>query len=122
MSPISTPNRPAPIISIDAERLLRRLGCTRKLHGFPYTVYMVEKVKKDPDAIRLITRRLYRDTAVQFGVSDLAVERNVRTLVRHCWAYPDHTLLEHIAGGPLSHCPSNAEFLDMMADFLRKVA
>lgn len=113
---------PMPIVTLDAERLLRRLGCTRKLLGFPYTVYMVERIKEDPEAIRLITKQLYREAADRFGVSDRVVERNVRTIVRHCWAWPDHTLLEHIAGGPLCYCPTNAEFLDMMADFLRKVA
>lgn len=123
MSPVdSTPRQDYPIIAIDAERLLRRLGCTRKLKGFPYTVYMVDRIKADPEAIHLITKKLYRETAERFGVSDMAVERNVRTLVRRCWAWPDHTLLEHIAGNPLCYCPTNAEFLDMMADFLRKVA
>lgn len=122
VDPIPTQDCPMPIIPLDAERLLRRLGCTRKLLGFPYTVYMVDKIKADPQAIHLITKQLYREVAEQFGVSDKTVERNVRTIVRHCWAWPDHTMLEHIAGGPLSYCPTNAEFLDMMADFLRKVA
>lgn len=122
VDPIPTQDRPAPIISIDAERLLRRLGCTRKLLGFPYTVYMVERIKDDPEAVRQITKRLYPETADRFGVSGAVVERNLRTMVRRCWAWPDHTMLEHIAGGPLCYCPTNAEFLDMMADFLRKVA
>lgn len=120
--PLPVKNYPPPIISLDAERLLRRLGCTRKLRGFPYTVYMMDKIKADPDAIRLITKQLYREAADQFGVSDMAVERSVRTVVRQCWAWPDHTLLEHVAGSPLHYCPTNAEFLDMMADFLRRVA
>lgn len=115
-------DRPAPIIHLDTERLLRQLGCTRKLRGFPYTVYMVERVKEDPEAIKQITRRLYLETAARFGVSCAAVERNLRTIVRHCWAWPDHALLEHIAGSSLCHCPTNAEFLDMMAEFLRKIA
>ena len=117
------PNRhfPAPT-SIDAEQLLRRLGATRKLRGFPYTVYMVERLKEDPEAVRPITKGLYQETAERFGVSNAAVERNVRTMVRRCWSWHDHTLLEHIAGGPLCYCPTNADFLDMMADFLRRAA
>lgn len=119
--PISKQSR-TPIVFIDAERLLRRLGCTRKLRGFPYTVYMVERIKEDPEAVSQITKQLYPETAARFGVSGAVVERNLRTMVRHCWAWPDHALLEHIAGGPLCYCPTNAEFLDMMADFLRKIA
>lgn len=116
------PGQDYPIISIDAERLLRRLGCTRKLRGFPYTVYMLEQIKENPGAVSQITKRLYPETAAQFGVSGAVIERNLRTMVRHCWAWPDHALLERIAGGPLCYCPTNAEFLDMMADFLRRVA
>lgn len=121
---ISTPGRerPATIVPLDAERLLRRLGCTRKLRGFPCTVYMVERITEDPEAMKQVTTRLYPETAARFGFSCAAVERNLRTMVRHCWAWPDHTLLEHIAGGPLRFCPTNSEFLDIMADFLRKVA
>lgn len=110
------------VASLDAERLLRRLGSTGNLRGFPYTVYMVERIREDPEAIHLITKQLYPETARRFGVSHCAVERNVRTIVQRCWAWHDHTLLEHIAGGPLRYCPTNVEFLDMVADFLRRVA
>lgn len=108
--------------TLDAAGLLRRLGGSGKLRGFPLAVYMVERIKEDPEAVRQITKRLYPETAERFGVSKAVVEHSVRTMVRHCWGWPDHTMLEHIAGGPLRCCPTNAEFLDMAADFLRKIA
>ena len=33
---------------MDADRLLRRLGASRKLTGFRYAEYMVEQVRADP--------------------------------------------------------------------------
>lgn len=108
--------------ALDAAGLLRRLGGTGKLRGFPLAVYMVERIREDPEAVRLITKRLYPETAERFGVSQAVVERSVRTVVRRCWGWPDHTLLERIAGGPLHCCPTNTEFLDMAADFLREAA
>lgn len=107
-------------IPLTAERLLRSLGVTGKLIGFRYTVYMVEQVLEDPDRIQLITKRLYPETGQHFGVSAMSVERAVRILIRTCWERSDHSMLEHIAGTSLERFPSNSEFIDMLAGYLRQ--
>lgn len=104
---------------LNAERLLRCLGVSGKLSGFPYAAYMIEQVKEDPERIRLITKRLYRETARKFDVSPESVERDLRTLIRSCWKRTDHSFLEHIAGTTLHRPPTNSEFIDMLAAFLR---
>ena len=106
---------------LDAERLLRGLGVTGKLIRFRYTVFMVEQVVEDPDRIQLITKRLYPDTAHHFGVSPMSVERAVRILIRTCWERSDYSFLEHIAGVSLEHIPSNSDFIDMLAGYLRRL-
>ena len=55
-----------------------------------------------------------------FHTTTNCVERNLRTLVQACWRQPNHSLLERIAGHPLSQPPTNAQFIDMVAAFLRK--
>ena len=105
---------------MDAERLLRCLGASGKLAGFPCAAYMVEQVREDPERIRLITKRLYRETARKFRISPSSVERDLRTLIRSCWEQPDRSFLEHVAGRALSKPPTNSEFIDMLAAFLRK--
>ena len=82
---------------MDAERLLRCLGASGKLAGFPCAAYMVEQVREDPERIRLITKRLYRETARKFRISPSSVERDLRTLIRSCWEQPDRSFLEHVA-------------------------
>ena len=104
---------------LDAERLLRLLGVSGKLSGFYYMVYMLELVKQKPDHILLVTKRLYRQTAQHFNTSTACVERNVRTLVQACWRQPDHTLLDRISGYPLAQPPTNTQFIDMLAAYLR---
>lgn len=104
---------------MDAERLLRCLGASGKLAGFPCAAYMVEQVREDPERIRLITKRLYRETARKFRISPSSVERDLRTLIRSCWEQPDRSFLEHVAGRALSKPPTNSEFIDMLAAFLR---
>lgn len=107
-------------VSLDAERLLRLLGVSGKLSGFYFAVYMLEQVQEKPEYVLLITKRLYSQTAQYFHTTAYCVERNLRTLVQACWRQPDHRLLERIAGHPLSQPPTNAQFIDMVAAFLRK--
>lgn len=107
-------------VSLDAERLLRLLGVSGKLSGFYFAVYMLEQVQEKPEYVLLITKRLYSQTAQYFHTTTNCVERNLRTLVQACWRQPNHSLLERIAGHPLSQPPTNAQFIDMVAAFLRK--
>lgn len=106
---------------LDAERLLRGLGVTGKLVGFRYAIYMVEQVLEDPNRIQLITKCLYPDTGRHFGVSAVSVERAVRNLIHLCWQGADHSFLEHVAGTTLQRAPSNSEFIDMLARYLRRL-
>ena len=102
-------------VSLDAERLLRLLGVSGKLSGFHFAVYMLEQVQEKPEYVLLITKRLYRQTAQYFHTTTNCVERNLQTLVQACWRQPDHSLLERIAGHPLSQPPTNAQFIDTPA-------
>lgn len=106
---------------LDAERLLRLLGATGKLVGFRYTIYMLECIVADPSRILLITKSLYPDTARQFHTSAVSVERALRTLIQICWLQADHRALDHVAGMYLRRMPTNSEFLDILAAYLRAV-
>ena len=105
---------------MDTEQLLRCLGATGKLKGFSYAIYMIETVKKEPDTTTLITKRLYPEAAKHFGVSAGSIERNLRTLIRTCWNRPDRNFMEEVAGASLYQQPTNGEFLDMTAAYLRR--
>ena len=104
---------------LTAEQLLRRLGVTGRLVGFRYTISLVEQVAEEPDRIQLITKRLYRDTARQLGVTPYALERSVRTLIRFCWEREGRVFLNQIAGCNVERRPSNTEFIDMLAGYIR---
>ena len=109
-------------VTLDAERLLRLLGVSGKLSGFYFAVYMLEQVQEKPEYVLLITKRLYKQTAQQFHTTSGCVERNLRTLVQACWRQPDHSLLDRITGHPLSQPPTNTQFIDMLAAYLRNSA
>lgn len=106
-------------MSLTAERLLRLLGLSGKLTGFRYTVYMVEQVRDQPENMLLITKRLYAQTAAHFNTTPSCVEHNLRTLIQRCWNYPDHSFLNLIAGAELQQPPTNSQFIDILAAYLR---
>ena len=101
------------------ERVLRCLGISGKLTGFPYAIYMIERIISEPSSIQLITKNLYPETAKKFGVSTVSVERTIRTIVKACWKNEDHDFLDYISGAHLEQCPTNSEFLDLVAGYLR---
>ena len=106
-------------VPLDADRLLRLLGVSGKLSGFYYAVYMLEQVQQKPDHVLLITKRLYKQTAQHFETTSGCVERNLRTVIQTCWRYPDHSFLNLIMGIPLVQPPTNTQFIDMLAAYLR---
>lgn len=106
-------------IPITADRLLRSIGASGQYTGFDYAVYMIEQVVDSQESIRLITKRLYPETARHFGVKPHSVEHALRTLISACWPHGDRDALNEIAGRPLIQAPSNAEFIDMMAAYIK---
>lgn len=105
-------------IFVTADRLLRSIGASRRLTGFDYAEYMINRIVNDKGSVRLITKRLYPETAKFFGVKSHSVEHALRTLINYCWEYGDQRALTEIAGRAIARVPSNAEFIDMMATYL----
>lgn len=102
------------------EELLRALGVTGTLKGFSYAAHMIEQLGKDPANLALITKCLYPETAKYFGTSAQAVERGLRTLIAACWDRSPRALFNEVAGTTLKKKPTNSEFLDMTAAYLRR--
>ena len=76
-----------------------------------------EQVVNSGESIRLITKRLYLETEKHFGVKPHSVEHALRTLIGTCWAHGGRDTLSEIAGRVLTHAPSSAKFIDMIAAY-----
>lgn len=116
---IYVPEKAVAEAPLTADRLLRSLGASRRLVGFDYTVYMINQLVSERESIRLITKRLYPETAKRFGVTAHSVERALRTLIRSCWMYGDKDAMCEIAGRELNAPPSNSNFLDMLSAYMK---
>ena len=101
------------------EKTLRRLRITGKLLGLRYLVYAVTETVKDPNRTQLITKDLYPDIARIFHTEAKRVERAIRSAVEVCWNSAGRYELAQMAGYRLDKRPTNTEFIDLVAAYIR---
>lgn len=99
---------------------LRSLGIGNTLHGYKYLAYMLMQVVPDPKQLDLITKSLYPRTGSNFGVSKESIERAARTAINTCWKGPGRYMLIQMAYYNLDNRPTVSEFLDIVADYIRR--
>ena len=112
-------NRTASVAPEEIARLLRSIGASGRLVGFHYTVYIVYTILQKPDEYFWITKCAYPETARYFKVSPSSVEHAIRTLIASVWNRRNHSGLNRVAGIELEKPPTNSEFVDMLAAYLR---
>ena len=99
----------------DVSATLRSLGIGGKYHGFRYLAMGVALVIENQDRLLNATKEIYEPIADRYRTTWYAVERNMRTALKVCWAYGNRALLFEIAGYELVTRPTNVEFLDIVA-------
>lgn len=101
---------------------LHRLGIRNTLHGYNYLAYMLMQVVPDPKQLDLITKNLYPKAGNNFGVSKESIERAARTAISTCWKGPGRYVLIQMAYHSLDNRPTVSEFLDIVADYIRRTS
>ena len=101
------------------ELALRKLHITGKLIGLRYLVYAIAETVKDPNRTQLITKDMYPEIARKFGTKDTRVERTIRSAINNCWRNSNREQLNEMAGYHLERCPTNIEFIDLVATYIR---
>ena len=101
------------------EKTLRRLHITGKLLGLRYLVYAVTETVKDPSRTQLITKDMYPAISNIFYTEAKRVERAIRSAVEVCWNCAGRDELDQMAGYHLDKRPTNTEFIDLVAAYIR---
>lgn len=101
---------------------LHCLGIGNTLRGRNYLAYMLMQVVPDPTQLNLITKNLYPETGNHFGVSNGSMERAARTAISVCWRGPGRDVLANMACLSLDKRPTVSEFLDIVADYIRRTS
>ena len=101
------------------EDTLRQLGVGGNYIAQQRAVTAIQLAIEDEDRLLYVTKNIYLPVAQICGCKWTAVERNLRTLIQSCWNQLDHDFLNVIAGTQLRQPPTNSQFIDMMAAYLR---
>lgn len=98
---------------------MRPLGITRKYRGHRRVMLSVSRVLKNEDCLDAVTKEVYMVVAQQCGCDWTSVEHNIRTAVSRAWKV-NPQLLTQMAGYPLDGPPTASEFLEIVANYIRR--
>ena len=105
-------------LDLGIEAVLRSLRIDGTYKGYRYLVYGIRLVVQDPRRTELITKDVYPDIARTFKSTVFRVERNIRFAIASCWPYSNEAL-DQMAGYHLAKRPTNRQFIDIVAFFVR---
>lgn len=99
--------------------ILRSLQIPGTLHGHQYLITAISQTVIDPTRVLYITKDLYQDLARQYKSTASGIERDIRHSIKRCWARGGREALDQVAGIHLSQRPTNSEFIDLVANYIR---
>lgn len=118
--PVEAPEEQVPAMSREKE-LLNNLGIRCNLLGYNYILDALKMVRKDPEALKNITKELYPELARTYKTQSCNIERAIRHAIEHAWNRGNVELKNEIFGytiHPDKGRPSNGEFLAAVAHYL----
>ncbi len=97
----------------------RRLGITKRYHGYRQALLAIELAVEDEARLLRVVEQIYGAAAEQCGCGACCVKRDIRTIIYRAWAVnPDR--LKGLAGYPLYAPPSVSEFISVMAAHVQR--
>ena len=99
--------------------VIRKLGATSKYKGYYYVAEAVMMSMELQDYPIKITKDIYPYLAKKFKSTPVNIEHDIRTVINVCWTANKETM-DRIAGYPLRYRPTNSEFVDMLAYYLKE--
>lgn len=108
---------------LQAREMLRELGVSNRLVGYPCLVQAIVLAARQPLLCRALTKELYPAVASQLGVSPATVERSIRYAVEQAFARCSPQVAAKYFGGivhPQRGKPTSGEFIAELAYRLRR--
>lgn len=99
--------------------LIRELGVTSKYKGYYFLAEAIRMTMDFQERPMQITKDVYPCLAKKFRTTPVNIEHDIRTVINVCWSN-NREKIEKIAGYDLSYKPTNSEFVDMMAYYLKQ--
>lgn len=101
------------------EHLIQCLGIRRTLKGYQLLPCTIRLTLSDENYFYKLMR-LYEDVAKMSDTRPECVEHNLRTAIESCWYHGNQKLLRKLSPYPLTKCPSNGQFLEIMVNYCQR--
>nr|WP_294466666.1 sporulation initiation factor Spo0A C-terminal domain-containing protein [uncultured Sellimonas sp.] len=101
---------------------LRSLGLTSKYQGYQQLAEAVKIVLDNDNVMLNVTKNIYPEAAYRMNTTPQSIERNIRTAIEVCWRQSGPESFSKIAGCRITQIPTNAEFIDMLAFYIKTIA
>ncbi len=102
----------------EVEKTLRSLHINGSWRGLRLLTCAITQTVLEPHRTELITKDLYRDIARRYKTTPERVERNIRRAIFLSWEAAKEEL-DQMAGYHLVKRPTNREFIDLVAFYIR---
>lgn len=96
---------------------IRKLGAMSTYRGFSFLADAIYITTQHNGKPLRVTKDIYPYLAKKYETTAMNVEHSIRIVINACWK-KNKDGFEEIAGYPLTHKPSNSEFIDMVAYYL----
>ena len=100
-------------------QLLHDIGIKRTYQGYYHLATAIQLVVEKEERLLYVHKWLYEEVAHVHNTTPFCVERNIRKVKASCWKKGNRNKLESIAGCPITEMPSNSEFIDILACYIK---
>lgn len=110
-------------IEVKITRFLHYMGVPAHLNGYTYIRTSLKEAIEDLGSVIPITRKLYPALAKKYNKSPECIERSIRHAIKVSWERGNKKIIHDIFGYSADTtylgCPTNSEYIAMVADDLR---
>lgn len=110
-------------LEVKITRFLHYMGVPAHLNGYMYIRSSLKRAIADLGSVIPITRKLYPDLAEEYNKSPECIERSIRHAIKVSWERGNKKIIHDIFGYSADTtylgCPTNSEYIAMVADDLR---
>lgn len=105
----------------EIKSLLNALGLPSNYAGYGCIAQAVDIACDDPQALTLVSKRLYPEVARRCDSTPTAVERNIRTVIAVLWETSPGRL-QQLTQFPVQEKPPPAQFIAILVSALQRSA
>lgn len=110
-------------LEVKITRFLHYMGVPAHLNGYMYIRSSLKRAIADLGSVIPITRKLYPDLAEEYHKTPECIERSIRHAIKVSWERGNKKIIHDIFGYSADTtylgCPTNSEYIAMVADDLR---